>query len=741
MDIQFWASTDVGRVRDHNEDNFLVDKRLRLFVVCDGMGGHAAGEVASAMCVKLVREELSEKRDLIEFVHQNPTDMVARKQLMTVLDQALRNASNKVYEAALEDEAKRGMGTTCCMLLLTNHHGYIAHVGDSRIYLLREGDVHQMTEDHSLYNEMVRLGKIRPGEQVNLPNKNAVTRAVGVREHVDVDVIDFEIEAGDRFLICSDGLSGYFSSNEQIASMLSVPDVRTATEQCIDFAVEAGGKDNITAILVNIVYPGAARPQERPEGHGADVSVLDALKQSSVFDYLSQKELGHISKLIELRQFQAGDYIAEPGEELSDLSLILFGEVQITSPDGRELKLLEQGDHIGDLGFVDAMPSPIYLVARAPVRLVTMSRKQLLDLLRHEPDLSVKLLWNLLQIFAGQMRTLPLELMVGAPYDFLDRSPTSWEEDTKPPASKPAAPRQVTPRAVPAAAPPPRREGYGDQSSSPSYQSLSMAPATTPSEAEEMWGFEATRKGSLEEVTQNPGPLDLDPEEDLRSTTQFSREDIARYNPVTSSSVEIDHPFEAGGASSEQLEEEAEEDVTPPSTRLNASPSPLPKRQIDLSPPRAPRPVATSIKSGSSDSMQSPVASRPSRPAAREQANRRSSRPASATGIKGSSVSGTSSSAENPFAGARKSVPPGDRHATPEPVRPSSNPFDRNASKTPAPLPSVSVSPSLLEPEPQRAPLPRDPLAQTVQLDPDEFEKIKASHKTIISQHEKQEEH
>lgn len=725
MDIQFWASTDVGRVRDHNEDNFLVDKRLRLFVVCDGMGGHAAGEVASAMCVKLVREELSEKRDLIEFVHQNPTDLVARKQLVNVLEQAIRNASNKVFEAALEDDAKRGMGTTCCMLLLTNHHGYIAHVGDSRIYLLREGDVHQMTEDHSLYNEMVRLGKIRPGEQVNLPNKNAVTRAVGVREHVDVDVIDFEIEAGDRFLICSDGLSGYFTSNEQIASMLSVSDVRTATEQCIDFAVDAGGKDNITAILVNIVYPGvAARAQDRQEAPAADVSVLDALKQSSVFDYLSQKELGHISKLIELRQFQAGDYIAEPGQELSDLSLILFGEVQITSPDGRELKLLQQGDHIGDLGFVDAMPSPVYLVARAPVRLVTMSRKQLLDLLRHEPDLSVKLLWNLLQIFVGQMRMLPLELMVGAPYDFLDRSPTSWEEDTKPPSAKPAAPGHAMTHASSAQVAPvssPRREPHSDQSASSSLDALS----SPRDEQEEMWGFEATRKGSLEEVTENSEPEE--PEEDLRSTTQFSREEIARYSPVSLSDT-----------AQEDLE-----DVTPPSTRLNAAtPSPLPKRQIDLSPPRAPRPVASSIKNSSSDSLQSPVASRPARPAAREQANRRSSRPASSTGVKGSSaVSGSSTSSENPF-GARKGVSGSSRSSASEPPpRASQNPFERNNSRTPAPLPSVSVSPSLLEPESARESMPRDPLAQTVQLDHDEFEKIKASHKTIISQHDKQEEH
>ena len=249
MQIQFWASTDVGCVREHNEDNFLVDKRLKLFIVCDGMGGHAAGEVASALSVRTVRDVISANREVLEFLESNPDDINARQSVLQLLERSIHDANARVHEMGIEDESKRGMGTTCCVLLLSEYYGFIGHVGDSRIYLARNNKIHQMTEDHSLYNEMVRLGKIKPGEQVNLPNKNAVTRAVGVREFVEVDVMEFEAIPGDRFLLCSDGLCGYFTSDNQVLAMMQGGQLKDVTERCIRFAVDSGGKDNITAVI------------------------------------------------------------------------------------------------------------------------------------------------------------------------------------------------------------------------------------------------------------------------------------------------------------------------------------------------------------------------------------------------------------------------------------------------------------------------------------------------------------
>ena len=155
MRLRFWASTDVGRVRKLNEDNFLVDKRLNLFVVCDGMGGHAAGEVASAIGVRTVRDVVHAHRELLERHERAPDDVPTRREVLKLVEKAVLDANSRVYEASIEDEAKRGMGTTCCLLLLSGKRGFIGHVGDSRIYMLRDNSLHQMTEDHSLYNETV----------------------------------------------------------------------------------------------------------------------------------------------------------------------------------------------------------------------------------------------------------------------------------------------------------------------------------------------------------------------------------------------------------------------------------------------------------------------------------------------------------------------------------------------------------------------------------------------------------
>ncbi len=398
MHIQFWASTDVGRARDHNEDNFLVDKRLRLFVVCDGMGGHAAGEIASAMSVRIVRECVSEQRDLLEYVDANPEDIQARQQLMGLLERAVQSASTRIFEAASEDDGKHGMGTTCSALLLVNKRGFIAHVGDSRIYLLRHGGLHQMTEDHSLYNEMVRIGKIKPGDPVNLPNPNAVTRAVGVREIVDVDVMEFDLLPHDRFLLCSDGLSGYFGENEQIISMMEGDDLKEITERNIQFALEAGGKDNITAIVVDI----EAEDEEQLRSQQVE-QTLEILSGSPLFQYLDYKELMRVFNLTHTTEAAPDEVVFARGGECVDLFVVIDGAVV---SEGGEAERFTQGAVINEVGFVDAQAPEVTARAAAPTKLLVLPRKRFLELLRREPTLAVKLLWNLLQSFASDVRGL-----------------------------------------------------------------------------------------------------------------------------------------------------------------------------------------------------------------------------------------------------------------------------------------------------------------------------------------------
>src|SRR5690606_30089570 len=194
QNLRFFAKTDVDRARDHNEDNFLVDKKLALFVVADGMGGHAAGEVASALAVRTLHEELSQGKHLIEqqLAAQNGQGGIPPRELLSFLEQAVQRACVNIHEEALNDPDKRGMGTTLSALLIVGYRGFIAHVGDSRIYLLRHGKLEQLTEDHTVRNELLKRGKLSREQIEAFPKKHAVTRAVGVYERVEVDTLTLE---------------------------------------------------------------------------------------------------------------------------------------------------------------------------------------------------------------------------------------------------------------------------------------------------------------------------------------------------------------------------------------------------------------------------------------------------------------------------------------------------------------------------------------------------------------------
>src|SRR6187431_1713772 len=254
-EVQFAALTDVGRVREQNEDNFLVDKKLGLFIVCDGMGGHAAGEVASALAVRIVHDEIKKQSDLISdhAAAAVGAAKVTKRDILNMLEFAVNRASQRVHAEAVKDSKKRGMGTTLVCLLVIGSQAFIVYVGDSRIYMLRDGLLEQLTEDHTVYNELIKRKKM-PREQVEqLAQKNAITRAVGVYEHVEPDTIVLDLIAGDRFLLCSDGLCGYFDDDvEPLGMHLATPDADQSVRAMVDHANQLGGKDNITALIVTV---------------------------------------------------------------------------------------------------------------------------------------------------------------------------------------------------------------------------------------------------------------------------------------------------------------------------------------------------------------------------------------------------------------------------------------------------------------------------------------------------------
>ncbi len=257
FEIDASVQTDVGCVREVNEDSgrlvrpadpALLASKGTLLVVADGMGGHSAGEVASQMAA-----------DVVCRLYYASTDAPA-----AALRRSVEEANRRINEAAAADESKHGMGTTCTALALCGATAYAAHVGDSRLYMLRAGQLYQLSEDHSAVNEMVKLGIITKEQARTHEDKNVILRALGTSPEVEVSVLEpFAVRVGDRYLLCSDGLHDLVLEDE-IASLLNATeDIHAAGERLIAMAKERGGHDNITVGIIAIMPEGTAAAEAR----------------------------------------------------------------------------------------------------------------------------------------------------------------------------------------------------------------------------------------------------------------------------------------------------------------------------------------------------------------------------------------------------------------------------------------------------------------------------------------------
>ncbi len=250
MRITSCGMTDVGVKRTNNEDNYLINEELNLYVVCDGMGGHVGGEFASAIAVNTVEEVLTSMEFRPEEHDVDPADgpvEVTREKLRY----AVRLAGKRIFEKAREEPEYQGMGTTCLALLVQGGNAFIAHVGDSRGYLVRDGRIEQLTEDHSLVNEKIKAGLITPEQAKTHKLKNIITRSLGYMEEVEVDVQVQAVRRGDRFVLCSDGLSNFVETGE-IGEMALDHGPQEAARRLIELACERGGDDNITVIIARV---------------------------------------------------------------------------------------------------------------------------------------------------------------------------------------------------------------------------------------------------------------------------------------------------------------------------------------------------------------------------------------------------------------------------------------------------------------------------------------------------------
>jgi serine/threonine protein phosphatase PrpC len=230
------GATHVGQVRPVNQDAFLVNREIGLYIVADGMGGHVGGEVASLMSIQVIQE----------YIETHPAH--TEEDILSRIEQAIQTASSRIYEKSLQKYDLYGMGTTVTLLHVVGQKAYVGQVGDSRLYLLRKGFIYQITRDHSLVSEQVRAGRITEEEAKQHKLRNIITRSVGYQERELVDTFSITLEQGDLCLLCSDGLYTKVSDQE-IAKEMERSGLE-AVPYLIDLANKRGGPDNITGVVV-----------------------------------------------------------------------------------------------------------------------------------------------------------------------------------------------------------------------------------------------------------------------------------------------------------------------------------------------------------------------------------------------------------------------------------------------------------------------------------------------------------
>jgi serine/threonine protein phosphatase PrpC len=255
MTIRYAARTDLGMRRTHNEDCYGILEEERLILVADGMGGHAAGEIASGLATI----------ELGTFYHQTHVkpDRVwpfARQASLSELANRLvcgiKVANERIFEMASSDKGRKGMGTTLVAAAILGDEICIAHVGDSRAYRIHDSAIERLTRDHSLLEQFKELyPEMTAAEEENFPHKNVITRALGLGSEVEIDVQTHTLVPGDRYLLCSDGLSGHLTDNEILETMRGTDDLQRAVAELVDRANELGGHDNITIVALAVGTP------------------------------------------------------------------------------------------------------------------------------------------------------------------------------------------------------------------------------------------------------------------------------------------------------------------------------------------------------------------------------------------------------------------------------------------------------------------------------------------------------
>ncbi len=406
------ALTDPGLVRTRNEDAIFASDALGVYVVADGVGGEAAGDLAAKLTIAAFEAAAADLARRVRVAERSGLDS-DRRAVFDGLAAALEQANREIFEQAREDDALRGMMSTVTAALVGNAAVYIAHVGDSRMYLVREGQMDQLTVDHTLAEELVRAGRVTRDQLNSFRFRNVLSRAMGERPTVAGDLLFVDLRDGDDLLLCSDGLTDVVAEVDILRALVAQPDPTARRAQAlVQLANDHGGADNIAAIVVRVAV------QREPT---TTVSALPATDHTAKLDllggldfcqHLSGEERMKVMRYVHEVDVATGDFVVRQGDESQDFYLVVDGQLEV-QVDGQRVHSLGAGASFGEIALVSGGPRSASVLARQPSRLFRISRDGFYDLGQKDQATAVKMLWSIAQSLALRVTELSQDL-VGA---------------------------------------------------------------------------------------------------------------------------------------------------------------------------------------------------------------------------------------------------------------------------------------------------------------------------------------
>ena len=403
MRFRAYAASHPGMKRDHNEDSFLVAKQQQIYALADGMGGHAAGEVASGMFTEIVDREIRRLGTALE--RKGVHDDEKRRRIIAELPQVVQTANADIFAESQRNPTRRGMGTTGILFLPTGEQGYICHVGDSRLYLFRNDELHQITEDHSYVIQLIKAGKLTHAEAEHHPLKNVVMQCIGTQATVKVDTLYLDIAPGDQFLLCSDGLSDMVSPPE-LAAVMAQYRGADLVKQAIAAANRNGGMDNITVLVVE------AREDRDVPSTITDYGVMKTsrfIRKLFLFASLTEQEAIKVNRVIYHRSFPPNAEIIAAGDRGKELFFVREGTVEVWKGD-TYLTRIGQGGHFGELGLFGDATRSASVIAATQCELMVINADDLQKLIAEDQTLGNKVLWAFLENLSERVRDLSSRL-------------------------------------------------------------------------------------------------------------------------------------------------------------------------------------------------------------------------------------------------------------------------------------------------------------------------------------------